>query len=79
MKPKLRTILDQTRIDKVPPGWLTYDKMGAEQGYASPESFRFVLRPALARGLVECKKFRVMTKSGIRALPHYRYTKKALR
>lgn len=70
----LKTIQDR-RADKVPPDWMTLATMAKQQGYDSVETFRFVQREAIKMGLVESKKFRVMTGRGLSLVPHFRYAK----
>jgi len=76
---KLTDRLKAIKCDKIPPGWLNLDQLAANEGFASADSFRPVLRDCLAAGLLEVRHFRVIWGAQTRLRPHYRYVKAVAR
>lgn len=73
---KLAALVARTKLDKVPPGWLTREQLAKAEGFSSPASFHPTLRQALALGYLEMKEFRVhWGPRQIRPRPHYRRVK----
>lgn len=68
--------LSQTRIEKVPRGWLTKDQLAKAEGVVgSGGGFNYTVRLAVRAGLLEVKKFRVVWGEGVRARPFFRRVK----
>lgn len=61
--------------DVVPEGWYTAISLANSLGISERSAFRLT-RHALETGKAERKKFRVLTLTGIRLVPHYRDIKK---
>lgn len=57
--------------DKVPPGWFTRDDyQTANKIQAAQAGVR--LKQMRAMGIAEEKSFRIVTRAGVRPVPHYR-------
>jgi len=59
------------QADKVPKGWRTMREIAAQEGHDASWAKRKVAL-LLAAGLWEEKPFRIVTKTGLRPVPHYR-------
>lgn len=78
MSTSLRDHLNQRRVDKIPPGWLTRDELAEDQGIAPGSgTLALIIRESKKAGLIEEKKFRTLWGDTVRPRPHFRYTKPA--
>lgn len=73
-RPKLRTLLVKTAVDKVPAGWMTKDELAASEGFTDPGSMRKIIADSLKAKLLEAREFRVAWGTGIRPRPYFKYT-----
>lgn len=64
------------KADVVPSGWKTARQIAEETKTSYSMSASRIVGPLILAGMAECKKFRILTPSGIiRPIPHYRLIK----
>jgi len=72
----LREQLLATRADKIPHGWLTDAEVAKREGYPHAQGrIHYIIKEAVAAGLLEARIFRKASSSGVRPKMHYRYVK----
>lgn len=74
--PPLRNVLQQRRLDLVPPGWLRIEELAAAEGAHLGSHFRNQVHAARRAGLVKQRLFRARRANGaIAPIPHYKRVK----
>lgn len=76
MKPTLQERLRQARSDKIPRGWIDINGVSRREGLAETDgrgAIHYIVKRALAAGLLEARRFRRATPSGLRTRTYYRY------
>jgi hypothetical protein len=68
----LKTVIADSRIEKVPAGWYRAITFARANGYATTGGqFSQVLAEAIKARLVRRKSFRIKTARGVYPTPHY--------
>lgn len=66
--------LMRKRADKIPPGWKSASDYAREAGIM-PQNVKCTLNRGASEGILETRKFKIATKSGLKTTTFYRLAK----
>lgn len=61
-------------VDKIPDGWYTTRQLSEKAGISAGQTNRN-LRAGVQKGIVEVRKFRILSGALLKQIPHYRMKK----